>query len=199
MIIKLTLQSIRQTLVWTLLCGVVYPAVITGIAQLAFPAQANGSLVMRDGKLVGSELLAQQFTDPKHFWSRPSAASYGTGPSGIAGSSGSNHGPTSAQLQTDVRNNAKSLRDAHKLTADAPVPADLVYASASGLDPHISPEAARFQVARVAAARGISEDQVKALVEKSIEWPQWGFLGEARVNVLKLNLALDGIDPKKSG
>jgi len=195
--IKLILQSIRQTLLWTVLCGVLYPVVITVIAQVAFHDRAEGSLVMRDGKLVGSELLAQQFTDPKHFWSRPSAASFGTGPSGIAGSSGSNLGPTSAQLQTNVRTAAKALRDAHKLPADAPVPADLVYASASGLDPHISPEAARFQVARVAAARGMGEDQLRALVEKFIEPPQWGFLGEARVNVLLLNLAVDAADTKK--
>jgi len=155
--------------------------------------------VARDGKLVGSALLAQQFTGPKYFWPRPSAATYGTGPSGLAAGSGSNFGPTSAQLQTNVRANAKALREAHKLPADAPVPADLVFASASGLDPHISPEAARFQITRVAAARSLSEEQVKALVEKSIEPPQWGFLGEARVNVLLLNLALDDADTKKSG
>ncbi len=196
--IKLILQSIRQTLLWTVLCGVLYPIVITVIAQVAFHDRAEGSLVLRDGKLVGSELLAQQFTDPKHFWSRPSAASFGTGPSGIAGSSGSNHGPTSAQLQTDVRTAAKALREGHKLPTDAPVPADLVYASASGLDPHISPEAARFQVARIASACGMNEDQLRALVEKFVEPPQWGFLGEARVNVLLLNLALDAADPKKT-
>ena len=197
--IKLITQSILQKLVWILLCGVLYPLALTVIAQLAFPRQANGSLVERDGKLVGSALLAQQFTGARYFWPRPSANSYGTGPTGITASSGCNHGPTSAQLQTDVRNNAKALRDAHKLPADAPVPADLVYASASGLDPHISPEAARFQIARVAAARGMSRDQVTALVEKFVEPPQWGFLGEARVNVLLLNLALDAADAKKSG
>ena len=197
--IKLITQSIRQTLVWTVITGVFYPLAITAIAQLAFHDQANGSLVERDGKLVGSALLAQQFTGAKYFWPRPSAATYGTGTSGLAASSGSNLGPTSAQLQTNVRNNAKALREAHKLPAAAPVPADLVYASASGLDPHISPEAARFQMARVAAARGLSEDQVKALVEKFVEPPQWGFLGEARVNVLLLNLALDAADAKKSG
>jgi K+-transporting ATPase ATPase C chain len=197
--IKLITQSIRQTLVWTVITGLLYPLAITVIAQLAFHDKANGSLIERDGKLVGSELMAQQFQGPKYFWPRPSAATYGTGPTGIAGSSGSNHGPTSAQLQTDVRNNAKSLREAHKLPADAPVPADMVYASGSGLDPHISPEAARFQIARVATARGMNEDQVKALAEKFIEPPQWGFLGEARVNVLLLNLALDAADTKKSG
>ena len=197
--IKLIIQSILQKVIWIVVCGVLYPLAMTAIAQLAFPGQANGSLVARDGKLVGSELLAQQFTGAKYFWPRPSAATYGTGPTGIAGSSGSNFGPTSAQLQTNVRNNARALREAHKLPADAPVPADLVYASASGLDPHISPEAARFQVARVAAARGMSEDAVRALVEKFIEPPQWGFLGEARVNVLMLNLALDATGTKKSG
>jgi K+-transporting ATPase ATPase C chain len=196
--IKLITQSIRQTLVWTVITGMLYPLAITGIAQLAFHDKANGSLIERDGKLVGSELLAQQFTGAKYFWPRPSAATYGTGTSGLAASSGSNLGPTSAQLQTNVRANAKALREAHKLPADAPVPADLVYASASGLDPHISPDAARFQVARVAAARGLGEDKVRALVEEHIELPQWGFLGEARVNVLLLNLALDASDAKKS-
>jgi K+-transporting ATPase ATPase C chain len=174
--IKLITQAIRQTLVWTVLTGIIYPLAVTLIAQLAFTDKANGSLVERDGKLVGSALLAQQFTGPKYFWPRPSAATYGTGPSGLTAGSGSNHGPTSAQLQTDVRANAKALREAHKLPADAPVPADLVFASASGLDPHISPDAAQFQIARVAAARGLSEDQVKALVEKFIEPPQWGLI-----------------------
>jgi len=197
--IKLITQSIRQTLVWTIVTGMLYPLAITAIAQLAFHDKANGSLIERDGKLVGSELLAQQFTGAKYFWPRPSAATYGTGTSGLAASSGSNLGPTSAQLQTNVRTNAKALREAHKLPADAPVPADLVFASASGLDPHISPEAARFQIARVAAARGLGEDKVRALVEQHVEPPQWGFLGEARVNVLLLNLALDAADAKKSG
>ena len=197
--IKLVIQSIRQTLIWTVITGVLYPLAITAIAQLAFPRQANGSLVERDGRLVGSELLAQQFTGAKYFWPRPSAATYGTGPTGFNAGSGSNLGPTSAQLQSNVRANAKALREAHKLPADAPVPADLVFASASGVDPHISPAAARFQVSRVAAARGLSEDKVRSLVEQYVEPPQWGFLGEARVNVLLLNLALDAADAKKSG
>jgi K+-transporting ATPase ATPase C chain len=196
---KLLIQAIRQTLVWTLICGVLYPFAFTVFAQLAFKHQAEGSLIERDGKLVGSELMAQQFTGAKYFWPRPSAATYGTGPTGLNASSGSNLGPTSAQLQTNVRANAKALRDAGKLPADAAVPADLVYASASGVDPHISPEAARFQVSRVAGARGMGEDQVKAIVEKFVEPAQWGFLGEARVNVLLLNLALDSADTKKSG
>jgi K+-transporting ATPase ATPase C chain len=154
---------------------------------------------MGGGKLLGSEWMAQQFQGTKYFWPRPSAATYGTGATGLNASSGSNLGPTSAQLQTNVRANAKALRDAHKLAADAPVPSDLVYASASGVDPHISPEAAEFQVARVAAARGMPVDQVRSLVEQHVEQPQLGFLGQARVNVLLLNLALDAADTKKSG
>jgi K+-transporting ATPase ATPase C chain len=196
---KLIIQAIRQTLVWTIICGVLYPLVFTVFAQLVFRHQAEGSLIERDGKLVGSEFMAQQFTGAKYFWPRPSAATYGTGPTGLNAGSGSNLGPTSAQLQTNVRANAKALRDAGKLPADARVPADLVYASASGVDPHISPEAARFQVPRVAGARGMGEDQVRAIVEKFVEPAQWGFLGEARVNVLLLNLALDSADTRKSG
>lgn len=197
--IKLTLQAIRQTIVFTVIAGVIYPLAFTMFAQLVFPRQANGSLIERDGKLVGSEWMAQQFQGAKYFWPRPSAASYGTGASGLAAGSGSNLGPTSAQLQTNVRANAKALRDAGKLAADAVVPADLVYASASGVDPHISPEAAEFQVTRVAAARGMSVDQVRSLVGEHVEPPQLGFLGQARVNVLQLNLALDAADTKKSG
>ena len=194
---KLILQSIRQTLVWTVVTGILYPLVMTVLFQAAFPHQANGSLIVRDGKIVGSELMAQQFTGAKYFWPRPSAATYGTGPTGLNASSGSNFGPTSAQLQTNVRTNAKALRDASKLAADAPVPADLVYASASGVDPHISPEGAQFQVSRVAAARGMDEGRVRALVDKFTEAPQWGFLGEPHVNVLLLNLALDAADGGK--
>jgi potassium-transporting ATPase KdpC subunit len=195
---KLTLQAIRQTVLWTVVTGILYPCLITVFAQLVFKHQADGSLIERNGKIVGSALMAQQFTGATYFWPRPSAATYGTGPAGLAASSGSNLGPTSAQLQTNVRANAKALRDAHKLAADAPVPADLVFASASGVDPHISPEAARFQIARVAAARGMPADQVQALVDRYVEPPQWGFLGQARVNVLLLNLALDEASPKKS-
>ena len=183
---KLFLQAILLTVVFTVLTGILYPLAITGIAQLAFPHQANGSLIERDGKVVGSELLAQQFTGPKYFWPRPSAGSYATVPSGA-----SNLGPTSGALQSNVVNNAKAFRDGNKLPADAPVPADMVFTSGSGLDPHISPDAARLQIARVAAARGVSEDVVRPVVEKFVEQPQLGFLGEARVNVLRLNLALD--------
>ena len=189
---KLLIQSILLTIVFTVLTGVIYPLVITGVSQVAFRNQANGSLIERDGKIVGSELLAQQFTGEKYFWPRPSAGSYATVPSGA-----SNLGPTSQALQSNVTANATAFRTAHKLAADAPVPADMVFTSASGLDPHISPESARLQVGRVAAARGISADQVSALVEKFVEPPQWGVFGEPRVNALRLNLALDGLDAKK--
>jgi K+-transporting ATPase ATPase C chain len=190
--LKLILQSIRQTIVWTVITGIAYPLLITAIAQAVFKDQANGSLVMRDGKLVGSTLLAQQFTGPTYFWPRPSAGTYATVPSGA-----SNLGPTSAALQTNVVNNLKALRDSSKLPADAPVPSDLVFTSASGLDPHISPEGARFQAARVAAARGVPVEKVSELLEKFVEPPQWGVFGQARVNVLVLNLALDQQLPAK--
>ena len=193
---KLILQSIRQLLLWSVVTGILYPLVMTVAFQTAFPKQANGSLVLRDGKVVGSALIAQQFSGAKYFWPRPSAGNsspvagapnaYATVPSGA-----SNLGPTSAALQANVQGFAKALRDAGKLPADAPVPADLVFTSASGLDPEISPEAARFQVDRVASARGLPADQVSALVEKFVQPRQWGFLGEPRVNVLLLNLALD--------
>ena len=191
------LQHVRPAFVLLVLLsaltGLVYPLAVTGIAQLALPRQANGSLIERNGQVVGSELIAQQFTGDKYFWPRPSAGSYATVPSGA-----SNLGPTSQALQSNVTANATAFRTGNKLAADAPVPADMVFTSASGLDPHISPESARLQVARVAAARGIAEDQVKALVEKLVEPPQWGIFGEPRVNVLELNVALDDLYPKKA-
>ena len=183
---RLFLQSLWLTVVCTILVGVIYPLVITGMAQLAFRDKANGSLIERDSKIIGSELLAQPFTGAKYFWPRPSVGNYATVPS-----SASNYGPTSAALQSNVTARAAAFRAANKLAADVPVPADMVFASGSGLDPHISPEAARLQVARVAATRNVSEDSVIALVEKFIEPPQWGVFGEPRVNVLLLNLALD--------
>jgi K+-transporting ATPase ATPase C chain len=194
---KVILQAIRQTLVWTVICGIAYPVVMTVFSQLVFPEQANGSLVMRDGKIIGSALLAQQFTGSNYFWPRPSACTYGTGPTGLAASSGSNLGPTSGALQTNVQNNTAAFISGNNLPTNTVVPADIVFASASGLDPHISPEAARLQIARVAAARGLSADQVTGLVRKFTEGPQWGFLGEPRVNVLLLNVALDELEPKK--
>ena len=195
--IKLTFQSIRQTLLWTLIAGGIYPLVITLIAQVLFHNQAEGSLVKRDGKIIGCQWMAQQFQSTNYFWPRPSACTYGSSPSGIVASSGSNLGPTSGALQTNVANNISAFISGNNLPTNTAVPADMVYASASGLDPHISPESARLQVARVAAARGIPEGKVKALVEQYVEPPQWGILGEPRVNVLLLNVALDELSPLK--
>ncbi|MGB7746804.1 MAG: potassium-transporting ATPase subunit KdpC [Verrucomicrobiia bacterium] len=189
--IKLTIQSIRQLIIWSILTGVIYTAGMTVFCQFAFHNQANGSLVERDGKIIGSALLAQQFQGTNYFWPRPSACSYGTGGSGIVASSGSNLGPTSGTLQTNVMNNIAAFISGNNLPTNTVVPADMVFASASGLDPHISPEAARLQISRVAVSRGMSEDKIKALVDQFTEPPQWGFLGQARVNVLLLNVALD--------
>jgi K+-transporting ATPase ATPase C chain len=195
--IKLIIQSVKQTLLWTIVTGVGYSLVITAIAQLAFKDKANGSLVVRDGKIIGSALLAQQFQGTNYFWPRPSACTYGTGAAGLVASSGSNLGPTSGPLQTNVMNNVAAFISGNNLPTNTVVPADMVFASASGLDPHISPEAAHLQIARVAASRGVSEDKVKALVDRFTEAPQWGFLGQPRVNVLLLNVALDDMDSNK--
>jgi len=184
--IKLTLQSLRHLVLWTVLTGLAYPVFITVISQLAFPKQANGSLVERNGKLVGSSLLAQQFLGTNYFWPRPSSDTYGTVASGA-----SNLGPTSGQQYTNVLSNLAAFRSGNNLATNAPVPGDMVYASGSGLDPHISPEGAQLQIERVAAARGLPVDKVRALVAQHTEPPQLGFLGEPRVNVLLLNLALD--------
>jgi K+-transporting ATPase ATPase C chain len=194
--IKLTIQSILQTLLWSIVAGVIYTVVMTIFAQVVFPGQANGSLVVKDGKIIGSAFLAQQFQGTNYFWPRPSACTYGTGGTGIVASSGSNLGPTSGALHTNVLNNAAAFISGNNLPTNTVVPADMIYASASGLDPHISPEAARLQIPRVAASRGLGEDKVKALVEQFVEPPQWGFLGQARVNVLLLNIALDKLPAK---
>ena len=194
---KLIIQSIRQTILWSVVAGVAYPVIMTVFAQAVFHKQANGSLVEQDGKIIGSVWLAQQFQGTNYFWPRPSACGYGTGPSGIAASSGSNLGPTSGALHTNVMNNIAAFISGNNLPTNTVVPADMVFASASGLDPHISPESARLQISRVAASRGMSEDQVKTLVEKFVEPPQWGFLGQARVNVLLLNVALDQLSFQK--
>jgi len=188
---KLITQSIRQTLVWSVVTGIVYPLVITGIAQVAFRDKANGSLVTQNGKVIGSALLAQQFQGTNYFWPRPSACTYGSSASGLVASSGSNLGPTSGTLQTNVNNNIAAFISGNNLPTNTVVPPDMVFASASGLDPHISPESARLQIARVAASRGVREDKIRVLVDRCTEPPQWGFLGQARVNVLLLNLALD--------
>jgi len=182
------LPALRMLAVLTLLTGVLYPLLVTGIAQLAFPRAANGSLVVADGKAVGSSLIGQPFDDPKYFWSRPSATS--PYPYNGAASSGSNQGPRNPALEDTVKNRIKALRDADPGNS-ATVPVDLVTASGSGLDPHISVAAADFQVPRVAKARGLSADAVRALLAQSTEGRTLGVLGEPRVNVLALNRGLD--------
>jgi K+-transporting ATPase ATPase C chain len=182
------MPALRMLVVLTLLTGVAYPLVVTGIAQLAFPYAANGSLIVADGKAEGSELVGQPFDDPKYFWSRPSATS--PQPYNAAASSGSNQGPVNPALSDAVASRIKALRDAD-LGNLASVPVDLVTASGSGLDPHISVAAAESQVARVAKARGIPVDRVREVVAQAIEGRTLWVLGEPRVNVLRLNLSLD--------
>ena len=173
--------------------GLAYPLAVTGVAQLVFPWQANGSLVVRDGQVRGSALIGQAFADPGHFWSRPSATA--PGPYNAANSSGSNLGPGNAELQAAVQARVAALRAADPDNTAA-VPVDLVTASASGLDPHISRAAADYQAARVARRRGLDEARVRALVAAHTEGTILGFLGAPRVNVLQLNLALDALAPR---
>lgn len=182
--------AIVSLLVWTVITGVAYPLLVTAIAQMGFPHQANGSLIGKGERPVGSELIGQPFDDPKYFWGRPS----GTAPfaDNAAASSGSNHGPTNPALADAVKARVETLRAAGP-DKQAPVPVDLVTASGSGLDPHISPAAAEYQVARVARARRLGEARVRDLVAAHTEGRQFGLLGEPRVNVLRLNLALDAL------
>jgi K+-transporting ATPase ATPase C chain len=182
-VLQTSLQAIRVLVILTIITGVVYPLLVTGIAQVAFPDKANGSLIVQNEKIVGSRLIGQAFSDPKYFWGRPSATS--PMPYNGAASSGSNQGPTNPALKEAVEGRIKALGGA------TPVPADLVTASGSGLDPHISPAAADYQVARVAKARNLSEDRVRGLVAQHTQGRQLGILGEPVVNVLELNLALD--------
>jgi len=187
---KNLVTAVLMTIVTTILLGLAYPLIVTGLAQVIFPDQANGQLVRgADGTIMGSRLIGQPFSSPGYFRSRPSAAGYDAG-----ASSGSNLGPTNQKLIDRVK------ADVEKLQAEnpgKPVPIDLVTTSASGLDPHISPAAAEFQVPRVARERGMSEDELRQIVAAHIEGRQFGFLGEPRVNVLELNLDLDKRKPAK--
>jgi K+-transporting ATPase ATPase C chain len=178
--------------VLSVLTGVVYPVAITLVAQVLFPSQANGSLIVQDGKVLGSKLIGQSFDDPKYFWSRPSAT--GPTPYNAAASGGSNLGPTNPALTEAVKERIANLRKAQP-DQSGPVPVDLVTASASGLDPEISPAAAAYQIPRVAQARNLSVDVVKKLVAANTEGRTLGLLGEPRVKVLELNLALDKAKP----
>jgi len=177
--------AVRMTVVTTVLLGIVYPLLVTGLAQLLFPDQANGQLIVRNGAIVGSRLIGQTFTSPGYFHARPSAAGAGYD---AANSSASNLGPTNKKLIETV---TAAIEAARRENPDATIPADLVTSSGSGLDPHLSPAAALFQASRVARERRVPEAEVRALVETRIEPRQLGILGEPRVNVLLLNLALE--------
>jgi K+-transporting ATPase ATPase C chain len=190
---------------FTLLTGIAYPLAVTGVAQAVFSAQASGSLIERDGKVVGSSLIGQTFTDPKYFWPRPSVTSAAdpndptktvASPYNAAASSGSNKGPTAKDLMERVSGDVARIKQAD---GDRPVPVDAVTASGSGLDPHISPDYADLQVARVARARGVNEAWVRAVVARYTEGRTLGLLGEPTVNVLRLNLALDDLARARAG
>ncbi len=197
--LKETLIQLRLSflfvIVFTVITGLVYPGVVTLLGQVLFPRQSNGSLIVVDGKTVGSELIGQPFDDAKYFWSRPSATSpYAYN---AANSGGSNSGPTNPDFIKTVQGRIDALKKADPEMADAPVPMDLVTASGSGLDPHISPAAAEYQVARVAKARGLDPAKVRELVAQNTQGRWLGFIGDPGVNVLKLNLALDALGTSK--
>lgn len=189
-ILKHVYPAIAMTAVLTVLLGIVYPLVVTGLAQVMFPAKAGGSLIEKNGKIVGSSLIGQTFCGPGYFHSRPSGAGNGYD---AGASSGTNLGPTSRRLfETNVKTAADALREENPNT---PIPVDLVTASSSGLDPHITPAAAEFQVSRVSSERGLTAEEVRRLVRQHTEGRTFGLLGELRVNVLELNLALDSVRP----
>ena len=180
--------AIVMILAMTVITGLAYPLAMTGIAQVAFPRQAKGSLIEKDGKVIGSTLIGQNFTDPKHFWGRPSATA--PMPNNAAASGGANQGPLNPALADAVKARIEALRAADPGN-DVPVPIDLVTTSASGLDPDISPAAARYQAPRIARARNLPVEQVLAMIDARAEKPLFGLFGEPHVNVLALNLALD--------
>ncbi len=180
--------AIGLIVVMTAITGLAYPGVVTAVAQVALPSQANGSMVVADGRPVGSVLIGQSFTDPRYLWPRPSAA--GADGYDAMASGGSNLGPTNRKLIDAVTERVAALRAAN---GDGPIPVDLVTTSASGLDPHISPAAAEYQVGRIAAARGVPADEVRAAIDRHTDGPILGFLGESHVNVLEVNLDLDGL------
>lgn len=188
-----TVKCIKTALILlfllTVLTGLIYPVTVTALAQLLFPYRANGSIITREGKKIGSELIGQLFTDPKYFWGRPSATQ--PFPCNALSSSGSNLGPLSTGLLEQIKIRSENLRAYHILSDNIPV--DLVAASGSGLDPEISPYAAFFQVQRIAKIRGIAEDRIRMLIEAKIKYRLFGILGEPRINVLQLNLALDDL------
>lgn len=191
-IVKEVKPAVLLFLAFSLLTGLVYPLVITGIVQTTMPEQADGSLITVDGKVIGSELIGQSFNVPGYFHGRPSAVGYAAN-----GSGASNYGPTSAKMMDQVRQRIGQVRTENNLSQNTPVPADLVLASASGLDPHISMQGAMLQVPRIARDRALPESEVKLLVYQILEPAEFGVLGQARVNVLKLNLALDDLTRRR--
>jgi len=196
MVVKHLISSVLALLLFTLLTGIIYPLAVTGLAQILFPSKANGSLITRQGVVVGSELIGQPFSDPRYFWSRLSPTT--PYPYNAGASTGSNLGPTNPALLDEVQGRLNDLRKADS-TGLLPVPVDLVTSSSSGLDPDISVGAALYQVPRVARSRGLREEMVRAFVERSIRGRTFGVLGEPRVNVLQLNLALDETSAKQGG
>jgi potassium-transporting ATPase KdpC subunit len=186
---KLTIIALKFLLVMTILTGIIYPFFMTGVAQLTFHSKANGSLIMKDGKIIGSDLIGQKFDSTIYFWSRPSAIDYNPIPS-----CGSNFGPTSEKLKKQVTDRRVVFANNNSIADTTSIPKEMIFASASGLDPHVSPEAARMQTNRIAKARQLNElqkNQLNTLVNSLIENPQFGIFGESRINVLQLNLRTD--------
>jgi len=190
---KNVITAVLMTIATTILLGILYPLVVTALAQVLFPKKANGELIEANGKIIGSRLIGQSFSGPAYFHSRPSSAGTGYDPTNT---NGSQLGPTNHQLIDRVKGDVATLQSENP---SVPVPIDLVTASASGLDPHITPAAAEFQVSRIAKRRSLSEDVVREAIRQHTEPRQFGFLGEPRVNVLELNLTLDKISPKPAG